>query len=241
MHNKHMSAGLCPNADARTAGAKIPFATLHIPLADRGWGLVMQSGVGIARTVGIPLHAFLREECGLSSELITRIDVALLDGQPVDDPKTAVVRHGARLALAAGLPGIAGLAMKSGSAVRGLRPGITFKQDHAPNPVTGQGEVELALFSLALPMLAGHFLSGEDDVPFCWPVDAGDDLDQRAFARAVFAGKAMNLTRSNLEADILQRLDTAECHIDVSQGEQRLVVALCASGIVHGTPVNSDV
>jgi hypothetical protein len=80
-----------------------------------------------------------------------------LDGKPVDAPEAAIVPHGARLALAAGLPGIAGLAMKSGSAVRGLRPGITFREGGAEAPAPG--EVELALFSLALGMLAGHFLA----------------------------------------------------------------------------------
>jgi hypothetical protein len=132
--------------------------TLAIEPAAQGWGLLMQSGVRVACTVGIPLQTLLREEFGLAPEQIGRIDVMLLDGKPVDAPEAAIVSHGARLALAAGLPGIAGLAMKSGSALRGLRSGITFREGMA-EPSRNPGEVELALFSLALGVLAGHFLA----------------------------------------------------------------------------------
>jgi hypothetical protein len=133
---------------------------MTVESAAQGWGLVMQSGVRVPCVVGIPLKKLLREEFGLAPEQIGRIDVMLLDGKPVDAPEAAIVPHGARLALAAGLPGIAGLAMKSNSAVRGLRPGITFREGGAEAPASrGHGEVELALFSLALSMLAGHFLA----------------------------------------------------------------------------------
>lgn len=137
-----------------------PQRTMTIESAAPGWGLVMQSGGRIPCAVGIPLKTLLYEEFGLAPEQIGRIDVMLLDGMPVDAPEAAIVPHGARLALAAGLPGIAGLSMKSGSAVRGLRPGITYKESRAEAPLPGgRGEVELALFSLALAMLAGHFLA----------------------------------------------------------------------------------
>jgi hypothetical protein len=133
---------------------------MSIESAAQGWGLVMQSGVRVPCAVGIPLNALLREEFGLAPEQSGGIDVMRLNGKPVDAPEAALVPHGARLALAAGLPGIAGLAMKSGSAVRGLRPGITFTEDKAEAIAPGgPGAVELALFSLALARLAGHFLA----------------------------------------------------------------------------------
>jgi hypothetical protein len=127
--------------------------------ASQSWGLIMQSGVHVPCTVGIPLKTLLREEFGLTPEQTGRIDVMLLDGKPVDTPETVIVSHGARLALAAGLPGIAGLSMKSGSAVRGLRPSITFKEGGAETATPSSGKVELALFSLALGLLAEHFLA----------------------------------------------------------------------------------
>lgn len=130
--------------------------SLHIPKARPAWGLLFQSGAFVACTVGVTLHALLREGFGLSEEELVPIDVFLLEGAPVDFPETAVVPNEARLALAAGLPGIAGLAMKKGSAVGALRAGITHTRNAstAPSP----GGVNLFLYSLALPLLAGRFL-----------------------------------------------------------------------------------
>lgn len=116
----------------------------------------MQSGVGLACTVGLPVDTFLRDELGVSDDTIAKIDAVLLDGQPVDDIAQATVSDGARLALAAGLPGIAGLAMKRGSAVRALRGGISHIPTVGGEP--GPGRVTLLLYSLALSMLGSFFL-----------------------------------------------------------------------------------
>ncbi len=137
---------------------------LRLDQASPAWGLIMQAGVGLDCTIGVPLSTLLQNELGLSPEQIGRLDVTLLDGQPVDDRNKALVENGSRLALAAGLPGIAGLAMKSGSAVRALRGGITHRATAATGaagipPSPRPGRITLALFSLALSMLAAHFLA----------------------------------------------------------------------------------
>lgn len=129
---------------------------LHLPNANPAWRLLLQSGVGIACTVGIPLASLLRDELGLSDDQLRPVDALLLNGMPVDEPETAIVPDGARVALAAGLPGIAGLAMKSGSAVRALRSGITHTGNEAPLP--RPGTILLSLYSLVLPLLGGHVL-----------------------------------------------------------------------------------
>lgn len=143
--------------------ATLPLKTvacrLHVDHAGTGWTLLLQSGVLLTCTVGIALRELMLRELGIAQPLFARIDVLLLDGKPVDHPERAIVRDGARIALAAGLPGIAGLAMKSNSAVRGLRPGITHGREGEELPAGPRpGGVELALFSLALPLLGEHFL-----------------------------------------------------------------------------------
>lgn len=135
-----------------------PVVRIHIARACSGWGLVMQSGVRLACMVRTPLRDVLRQDFTLSPAQMKAIDVYMLDGKPVDDIATTLVPDGARLALAAGLPGVAGLAMKSGSPLRGMRPGITHLGDEgaaSPHP----GHIFLALFSLALPLLAPTFLA----------------------------------------------------------------------------------
>jgi hypothetical protein len=133
--------------------------SLEVSGAGTSWDLLMQAGPFLDCLTGIPLSRLLREELALPPEKLARIDVLLLDGMPVDQPDSALAISGARLALAAGLPGVAGLAMKSNSAVRGLRPGITFLAGEQAAATPGPGRIELALFSLALPLLAGHVLA----------------------------------------------------------------------------------
>jgi hypothetical protein len=191
-----------------------PRIAMTIESAGRGWGLLMQSGAGVLCTVGISLKRLLHEEFGLTPEQTERIDVMLLDGKPVDMPEATIVPHGARLALAAGLPGIAGLAMKSGIVVRGLRPGITFRSDEREMQTPEPGKVELVLFSLALGMLAGHFLvrgvvirveqlvryarmTGNETCLFCGQARSVDDaLDELgrlpADTPVLFTAKLMN-------------------------------------------------
>lgn len=145
-----------PHAQGGVQGVTGKYTAVHIPEANPAWGLIFQSGVTVACTVGIPLAPLLKKELGLSGEQLRPVDVFLLDGMPVDDPETCIVPHNARLALAAGLPGIAGLAMKQGSAVRALRAGITHAAGTVPDP--RPGSILLSLYSLVLPLLAGHFL-----------------------------------------------------------------------------------
>ncbi|MDR2945573.1 MAG: hypothetical protein LBV79_02340 [Candidatus Adiutrix sp.] len=130
--------------------------TVDIPRASAAWKLIMQSGVGLAVTVGVPLSEFFTAELGLTAQAQQLIEALVLDGMPVDDPATAIIEDQARLAFAAGLPGIAGLSMKKNSAVRALRGGITYRSHEAAHPHSGR--ITLALYSLVLPALGGHFL-----------------------------------------------------------------------------------
>jgi len=147
-----------PRKRTTANASRIPSAMtrLHIPAASSAWSLILQAGVFVACTVGTPLSTLLRKGLGLDEAQLRPIDALILDGMPVDDPENAVAPDGARLALAAGLPGIAGLAMKSGSAVRALRAGITHTHGLEANP--RPGAILLSLYSLAIPILAGHFL-----------------------------------------------------------------------------------
>lgn len=168
-----------------------PALRLHIPAAASGLGLLLQSGVGIDCLTGISIEHLLTEELQLETALRNKIDVYLLNGMPVDEPRTAIVDHGCRLALAAALPGIAGAAMRSNSSVAGLRPGITHclgEKDNTAAPAPGR--IELALFSMALPLLAPHMLargvliSVEKLLPF---------LRETLMTAGVMDGQPMNL------------------------------------------------
>jgi hypothetical protein len=107
------------------------------------------------------LDSLLKVDFGLTPDQIAGLEAIVLDGAPVDDPAKALVRRQSRLALAAGLPGVAGLALKTNSPLKGLRNSITYAADDltdlTPNPSAGQ--IVLALYSLVLRNLAPHFLA----------------------------------------------------------------------------------
>ncbi|MDR1395834.1 MAG: hypothetical protein LBK52_06680 [Deltaproteobacteria bacterium] len=133
------------------------FPRLSIEPAGQAWKLIFQSGVLVDCQVDQSLSDLLTLDFGLSQEDISGIEALILDGNAVDDSQTALIQDQARLALAAGLPGVAGLAMKKGSALKGLRNSITQKEEPIPEK-SRPGRICLALYSLVLDRLGGKFL-----------------------------------------------------------------------------------
>ena len=57
---------------------------------------LLQKGFALGVLAGFPLRAFLRDGLGLTAEYIeARIQTIFLDGKPVDDIDTALIRDGA--------------------------------------------------------------------------------------------------------------------------------------------------
>jgi hypothetical protein len=52
-------------------------------------------------------------------------------------------------------------------------------------------------------------------------VGAGNDLDERAFARAVFAEEGVDLARLQIEVDAAERTGAAEGFRQLAKGKQR--------------------
>lgn len=136
----------------------LPLHSIFFPHVTHGFGLLFQGGVRIYCCTNVVLSRIFEDGLRLSKEQIKKLDVFFLDGKPVDEPEKAIVPTGSRLALAAGLPGIAGLAMRSGSPLAGLRPGITYMEQQSGTITPDvDGWIDLALFSLALGRLDAHF------------------------------------------------------------------------------------
>jgi hypothetical protein len=129
---------------------------------------LLQKGFALGVLAGCPLRAFLRDGLGLSAEYIeARIQTIFLDGKPVDDIDTALIRDGATLALAPAMPGLMGAMLRRGGYYAPMRSGITHRGDAAPQRI-GQGRIVMKLFGMALrelgPMLLERGIG----------VDAGD-------------------------------------------------------------------
>jgi hypothetical protein len=84
-----------------------------------------------------------------------RIQTVVLDGSPVDDIDHDAARPGCTLALAAAMPGVAGIAMRRGSPVGVFREGVTHHADAGAQQRAEPFELTLKLFnSVAVECLA---------------------------------------------------------------------------------------
>jgi hypothetical protein len=129
---------------------------------------LLQKGFALDVPLGRPIRSLLRDELGLSGEYIeTRIQTVFLDGKPVDDIDTALVRDGATLALAPAMPGLMGAMLRRGGYYAPMRSGITHRVDSASQAI-GKGAIIVKLFGMALRELGPQFLARGVGV------DAGD-------------------------------------------------------------------
>lgn len=129
---------------------------------------LLQKGFALGVLAGCPIGAFLRDGLGLTDEYIeTHIQTVFLDGKPVDDIDTALIRDGSTLALAPAMPGLMGAMLRRGGYYAPMRSGITHHSDAAPQGI-GQGRIVMKLFGMALRELGPQLLERGIGV------DAGD-------------------------------------------------------------------
>jgi hypothetical protein len=122
-----------------------------------GFLLLLQSGFMFRTHVGCSIQDFLRNEMALTPDSIERIQSVFLDGRPVDDLGSAMIRDGATLALSAAMPGVVGATMRRGGRYSSFRGSITYRETGVAC-AAGDGLVRLKLFNLLLEELGPGFL-----------------------------------------------------------------------------------
>ena len=129
---------------------------------------LLQKGCALEVSLGRPIRALLRDQLGVPEEYIeTRIQTVFLDGKPVDDIDTALVRDGATLALAPAMPGLMGAMLRRGGYYAPMRSEITHQDDTVTQGIR-EGRIVVKLFGMALRELGPKFLARGVGV------DAGD-------------------------------------------------------------------
>lgn len=108
---------------------------------------------------GISIRGLLTAQWGLTQDYIeSDISTIFVDGKPVDDLDSAIVKDGATLALSCAMPGLAGATMRRGGAIAGLRSGITHRE--APSSrEQKQGMITVKLFNMLIAELSPLFLA----------------------------------------------------------------------------------
>jgi len=119
--------------------------------------LLLQKGFMIRANVGCSVEGFLREQIGLSPHIIETIQSIFLDGSPVDDLASAIIKDGSRLALSAAMPGLVGATLRRGGAYSSFRSTITYRETGTQR-VSGEGFVQMKLFNLIMDELGPDFL-----------------------------------------------------------------------------------
>jgi hypothetical protein len=119
---------------------------------------LLQHGFWLKGDVECSVKSFLCEQFGIEPEYLEkRIQTIFLDGQPVDDVKTAILRDGATLSLSAAMPGLAGAVMRKGGFYARMRDQISYKGETTSCSVK-PGRVFVKLFNLPLQELGPFFL-----------------------------------------------------------------------------------
>jgi hypothetical protein len=119
--------------------------------------LLLQQGVKIWRRVGCSVDVFLREEIGAASDTIEKIQSVMLDGKPVDDIGSALIRDGSVLALSAAMPGLVGATLRRSGAYSSFRNAITYHET-GNACLAGEGWVSIKLFNLMMAELGPGLL-----------------------------------------------------------------------------------
>ena len=118
----------------------------------------LQQGFRVKVQTGCTVKSLLCEQLGLDSEYIERrIKTLFLDGKPVDDVNSAIVRDGSTLALSAAMPGLVGAVLRRGGFYASMRSTISHREEtEVERPQ--EGMVSLKLFNILLKEIGSAFL-----------------------------------------------------------------------------------
>lgn len=119
---------------------------------------LMQQGFMVKIRVGCSIREMLCDQFHVTSDYVSgRIKTIFLNGKPVDDMDTALVRDGATLALSAAMPGLVGATFRCGGPLIAFRSGITHREQ-GEGSASEQGMVCLKLFNLLVSEMGPAFL-----------------------------------------------------------------------------------
>lgn len=129
---------------------------VHKPLLS-DFFLLLQQGVVIRGRICCSVAAFLREELKAGEEIIEKIQSIILDGKPVDDLESALIKDNAVLALSAAMPGLVGATLRRGGTYSSFRNAITYHETGETCSVK-EGCVSIKLFNLLMAELGPGLL-----------------------------------------------------------------------------------
>jgi hypothetical protein len=120
---------------------------------------LLQEGFAVKTQAGCSIKDLLCEEFGVDANYLEdRIQTIFLDGKPVDNAETAIVKEGSTVALSAAMPGLVGSTFRRGGVLAAFRNGITYREKDEISGIEGAETVTVKLFNLLVGELGPVFL-----------------------------------------------------------------------------------
>jgi len=119
---------------------------------------ILQKGFFIKVQVGCSINELFCGQFGMSPEYFEeRVQTVFLNGNPVDETRSAIVKDGSRIALSGAMPGLVGAVLRKGGFYSSLRSGISYREKDKIKS-SGKGIIFLKIFNLLLKDLGPAFL-----------------------------------------------------------------------------------
>lgn len=119
---------------------------------------LLQKGFRVKVQAGCTVKSLLCEQLGLDPEYIERrIKTLFLNGKPVDDMNSAIIRDGSTLALSGAMPGLAGAVLRRGGYYASMRGTISHREETESERLQ-DGTVSLKIFNILLKEIGPTFL-----------------------------------------------------------------------------------
>ncbi len=119
---------------------------------------ILQKGFVIKAQVGCNVMDLFCEQFGLRPEYFEeRVQTIFLDGNPVDDVHSAIVKAGSHIALSGAMPGLVGAVLRKGGFYASMRREISHREKGKPES-RRDGMVFVKIFNILLKELGPAFL-----------------------------------------------------------------------------------
>lgn len=140
-----------PASEPSAAPSAPPLCRVHLDPAGPGYACLnplLRTGVDVAIPCALSVRSLLCDILGLDPQFVERrVATLFLNNSPVDDLDGAQVRPGDILALAAAMPGVAGMTMRRNSPIKAMRAAITCTRTAAGSSPGQAGAVTVKLFN----------------------------------------------------------------------------------------------
>jgi len=120
---------------------------------------LLENGFIIKGKVGCSVKEFLCNRMFIGQDYLDkRIQTIFLNGKPVDDVNSAIVKDGSVISLSAAMPGLAGATMRKGGVLSSMRSGISCIPAETGSD-SFEGKATIKFFNLISKELGPAFLN----------------------------------------------------------------------------------